>query len=1229
MDRLTPLISKFQTHVVPLAQNTRAFFEPKFNRIHIPKNAPIRNYLTLTATVGLISGVALAILRTFQYNFDKTGLKEYSITAALKDIAGCTVFPGAGFVWRSMFGISKTVSLSALEHAVITAQTSNTHVDWRIAGLSFAKATPEDIAKTRLLLKGHRTNLDHLPVDMLALFFPQALSEWVSRSKSGEPVEWANLGQFKLEVYRDNVIRGFDFRAAADAAILADSSLEDADPKKARAKDRLDDLALELEVLLEGLPQSNESKELRNLNAALKIVEERRAADETDIYNNKERVYKEWSLFFSKAQLKDLSKDHLEVTNLAGETVLRLIAAKNPEVLLEYFKAGKVDHDLHNPVGKPTLLAIVLASADLSKDQTRLLIDAILAGVPGEDENKVSVYIDISLPDILANLQDRVIAGGRKDLSTKPTEDQLELAEQAANLLEFLRQKKTVNSIEAPPIDLTNFSHLRAATLEYELTQSKEPNILEQCGDLENAPWLASEVQRISSSDPAYDFYVLETKLQKSLQNAEAVKDLSKEGLEAYHQEKKLRFARQAKQKLVELNIDADILQNFRNLPTAMITLNQHCATLNKQLQTFLTEDEPADLPALKSIADLDTESTDRLADLLNKGAWQQDKNIKAAFVKAFATNTKWNASIEANVQLVRTKFAVCKTELKLLDSNPHRSAYLLDAKYQIAKNINPQEQPDQAKKAWKELVDFIIASPAEVCKGLPDEFVTEMPVDQVASLFASGKHADAILTYKKDVIVTASAMEKQLKAYDPDQQRVISSALDFMLPKAKRKLSPTQAEEIFLNVVNHTPAERSVLTTRLQQTLEGLGTKGSPEVRKLVLDKHSEPLQFWNDRYNDTNDTVQKNAIAGTVADILQLLRDYSELDLTNVKCYCPELVKVWHDWTRKPQELIYEGNWNQLFPVLNRIKDKKERDAAIRTIELPDRFDKANISSEAFLQLFSIGVFKGKTRDDGKHNITNTIVNSPHLLASNAVIAALTAAANQPLWVQGTLQGTSAIQQLAVGNKWEQLSMILGGLAKPTLTTAAASIPLPEKLENITAGVLAGLLSHDVFKGKTTTDGKNIIRLIIDAVGDNVFELNDILKTWITDDAQIPLYLIKDAIGDEKAHRSPIQRLFEDFHIDLLSNVLLKIPANKLKEAVAAIGEIRTIMNPDLYQARLTRLLVIYEDMLQKGLQAEVPDQIKKILTLLEFSHENVAGKDFPKLHALLAPEAPETED
>ena len=58
MDRLPPFISKFQTQVVSLAQNTRAYFEPSFNRIHIPKNALIRNYLTLAATVGLISGIS-------------------------------------------------------------------------------------------------------------------------------------------------------------------------------------------------------------------------------------------------------------------------------------------------------------------------------------------------------------------------------------------------------------------------------------------------------------------------------------------------------------------------------------------------------------------------------------------------------------------------------------------------------------------------------------------------------------------------------------------------------------------------------------------------------------------------------------------------------------------------------------------------------------------------------------------------------------------------------------------------------------------------------------------------------------------------------------------------------------------------------------------------------------------------------------------------------------------
>lgn len=1213
MDRLPPFISKFQTQVVSLAQNTRAYFEPSFNRIHIPKNALIRNYLTLAATVGLISGIALAIGRTFQYNLDKTGRKEYSFTAALKDLAGCTVFPGAGFVWRKMFGISKAVSFSALEQAAITAQTSKTLANWTITGHSFATATPEDIAKTRILLKGHHTNLDHLPVDMLALFFPQALSEWVSRSESAEPIEWANLGSFNLKLHRDDVIRGFDFRAAADAAILADDSLNEADPKKAQAKDRLDDLALELEVLLGELPRSNAGKELSNLNAALKIVEERRHADNIDVNNRVERVYKEWSLFTAN-QLENLSKMHLEQTDPAGETVLRLIAAKYLDVLPEYFKYGKVDHTLHNPMGKPTLLAIVLANADLSKDQ-RGLIDTILEGVPGEEDNKVSLYIDLSLPDILTNLQNRIIAAGRKDLSTEPTNDQLELAGKADDLLDVLHRMKKVGRIEAPAIDLANFSHLNVAILEQKFAQSQKPALLEQCRALPNAPWLASEAERISTSDPAYVFHVLENRYQAFLESSDP-EGLSDDDLQAYRAKEERRFARQAEQKLNELGKNAVDLNDYSNLQTAVGSLHNHCENLNGQLQAFLRTDSPADLPALESISDLSEDFINGLSRLLEKEAWQQNKDVKSAFVKAFATATKWNRSIEENVQLVRTKFAECRTELKLLDSNPHRSAYLLKTKYQAAINVADEADP---KQTWQELVNFIKASPAEVCKDLPDECITEMPVDQVASLFASGKHADAILTYKKEAIVMASALKEQLSAYDQDQQRVISSALDFMLPKAKGKLSPDQANEIFTNVVNNTPTERSVLTTRIQQTLEGLGTKGSPEVRTFVLNNYLGMLQYWEGKYTNSKDTVQKNAIAGTVADILNLLRDYSELDLRKAEGACPELAKVWLNWTRTPQELINERNWNQLYPVIMKIKDKKERDAAIRAIELPKRFDEANMSPEAFLQLFNMGVFKGKTRDNCRHNITNTIANSGHLLASDAVIAALTAPANQPLWVQGT----SAIEQLAASNEWKRLSLILGRLDKKTLTTAAASIPLPEKLENITAEVLAALLSHDVFKGKTTSDDRNIVSLIIEELHQKRLEWTNEIWKYLLDGAQIPLYLKPGGAQDSRS--SPIQVLFlHEFWKKFLPQVLLKMSVEQLKIAAEAIDDIMVSMDPATAQNHINSLFKQYQSDLDASRDLE--NKVKEVLNTLDIIHTDIDADAYPLVYKLLAPPASE---
>ena len=358
MDNLAPVLSGLKTYAVPLVQRARQSLEPAFKALHIPNNPYLRSYLTAVVFVGVITGVGLVIGRSI--NYDKTRLSDYGIKAKLKDFAACTILPGVGWVWRKLYGHPyKSADESSIVKAAIIALTGPTDktktaeeketeakAAWKNLLGQSVNATAEQIKAVKATLKGNRTNYDHLPVEVIARFFPETLKEWIESTADNiifddengtKPFKWSNLGDF-TDNHLTLIYDGFAAAAKADAEIVNTDvqKIKATDPRRLAAKERLDDLALQLKAIVQATGRGLQDLEFGDdskhpLATAVRVLGERHIQDGKDFAKNgtadeSKRVFKEWETVgdlrtLSPAQLKD-AKDK------QGETFLRLIAAK-------------------------------------------------------------------------------------------------------------------------------------------------------------------------------------------------------------------------------------------------------------------------------------------------------------------------------------------------------------------------------------------------------------------------------------------------------------------------------------------------------------------------------------------------------------------------------------------------------------------------------------------------------------------------------------------------------------------------------------------------------------------------------------------------------------------------------------------------------------------------------------------------------------------------------------
>lgn len=1130
MDNLAPVLSGIKTYAVPLVQRARQSLEPAFNRIRIPNNPHLRNYLTAVVFIGTITGLGLVLARMYTQSRDKTGLSDYGVTAKIKDFASCTVLPGAGWVWRMMLGhpyktAEDTTVVKAALKALSTSKADEKAYEeaWKeVAGLS-ADAPEEQLKAVKASLKPKdRVNYDHLPVQIIAQFFPEVLSKWTKNaSDAREKWKWINLGEFDPDEHLDMIYEGFGNAAKTDANLY--HTLKNNDPRKAAAEKRLDNLALQLEAVVPGsrledlklqLDDDPNSNSRDPLSTAIAITLARRKKDMNDFDNNRTaqesvRIFKEWETI---GDLNTLSANQLKAKNEQGETFLRLMAAKGHHSFQNVLNAvAGVTLADHEPKGqpKPTLLALaIMGLKDINEapSVTGLILEKLMTG---KAEQEVHAYINKSRADILANFEKRVVEV-RKDKSAELTHEQIVLLINIRDFLKYLAISLAKVGEEPKAIKLEGQAiiNLNAALKDYETVEViKDANATQMLAlrsslNANTPTWVKRGVEdffadRYQSENLAIlDYeYLLTPKQSEPF--------LPPEDLPA------------AKQR--ELILQAETYINLNNLYkvsepylfTAAQALKTDREERDKNLTNYLNGVEGT---VLAPITDLVGVSKDDLKRLLEKPEWAPNEDDKKAFVKAFAAAKTWKQAREELVVLAKAKCDVPEFDT-LLNRNAARFKFRFDEAYKAATAYSLQ--PAEVLKAWKNVVDVITSSPSNLWEPVQKVFANEkfanMPVVELKTLLAS-PDAHVILANGNHVSIMeiASEQEQQLRAYDNIQEESKESSFDVLIPGVKLRVLP--ARHILNNVVEYTPLYSKKLVARVKGVLEAVGTKGSPEVRKLIWTQVDTLMKAFSDGFSNEPNPGNKIAIANTAASMLKLLREYFDLNLPYMGT---DLAQHWIDCKRAPAKWSAEGNWDLAWASLLQVE--KDFAAAVDAIDLPDDISQLN------------------------------------------------------------------------------------------------------------AVTVEGLLKKNVWVTKTTGDGKNIVRLIVEALVNNRINGNDeawsnVLNLTMTSDRLKDQYFVEDTNG-EKADRLTSVQILGANNNPLLAQLLIKLNESQLKKAFVMIESKVSVSDADLYAFKQT-LINHYGPVLAKN--ADLGPRIKAILDKVGIKQENVNPDQSDPLFQLLAPAA-----
>ncbi len=1216
-NQLTSAAQFVRARLSPLSQSASDLLQPTLERLRVPNNCYLRGYAVFATAVQLPLSFALVVCRTIKHHYDTSSLTAYSWKAAAKDLVLGTLVPG-GVLLRWMQGIQNVAGeQSHLEQQAVKALTEETEASWTNLLLSLENASPEDLQATSTYLSANRTNFDTFPVAILAAFLPEKLQEW---KKPSEQVQWANLGVFS-EHHHQAIYRGFNARAAVDANILNDRPMPSTEASKAAARTRLDDLALQLEQLLDVLPEEI-GAELPHLRAAVDLVKNRRIEERQELAallkvleEDAEttiaapRSLKEWDnpdfintkdfekLVLAELQgtlahivaaskklyyqdlLNSLPAPQLKTANAEGQTLVRVMAAngyalENPHIVLD-------DHEF---VGAPTLLALAIhGSTDLENYES--VIQSVVRLVHTEtDRFALRRYIDASLPTILSDLEKAVRKKHErnKDQSKVRKKAELKLAKYAEALLSSLSKLREEGDVYG--ISLNKYKSLKAAVCEVRLqTLCKDKNWKEAlpfaieadaatraryglAGNLSNLT-----ADQLQATFKLHNLELLKQRLCKAdggavlavLEHFEAelvpVAPEEGSGVSVWvDSTTQLAEAREAEALLFTLGTNLEIdLRGYPNLKAARDQLFQTRQTEAQNIAQALADlrSDPISSAKARALAvpeNLNMAAAD-LQLLIQHGAWQADRTQQLAFLALLEKVTDWHAEHEALVNApdgFKANFACTDADLRA----PARLAFLFTDAFQKAAQIEDQKSAP-AKTAWDEVSKLVTAKHHKLLIGalplLDAETVLAAPAWQLRDLIRAGlwndvkcvdQHGNNLLhllagapDWNQDYtgivhhlsgvqgagafLTTSNDEGKQpfaISAKNGKQLSKNSSALDVMLPLLKGKLTQAQARQLVNAIVKQTPsALYTSLHKRLEATFATVGETGSVAIRQLVLDMYGKMLDFYQEAFNAEEDKYARYNIALTAAGAVRVLRASSELKLPDIETKYGKLSSYWQGWQRQAIEIAAAGDWEQLGMALSNLSPS-ERQKAINAIELPGSL--SDVNPEILLTLLNLGVFKGKTNNQGQ-NITGLLTEADLTAAVYLpIVDLLTTKENQALWLArdqkaGEADSPTAIQQLLTGGKGNVLGLVLGKLSQANRRKALNFVGLNVDQAELVAAFLE-LVSKNIFDVPLdSVSGETILHRAVARHPGNDPVFDAFIRAVYTHEPR--LFLAKDAQG------------------------------------------------------------------------------------------------------------------
>ncbi len=292
-------------------------------------------------------------------------------------------------------------------------------------------------------------------------------------------------------------------------------------------------------------------------------------------------------------------------------------------------------------------------------------------------------------------------------------------------------------------------------------------------------------------------------------------------------------------------------------------------------------------------------------------------------------------------------------------------------------------------------------------------------------------------------------------------------------------------------------------------------GQRGGHETRGLVYRHYENLLKAHDSAFQTGKSDYQKSLYAEAAANVLKDLRAISGGMHLKPEVDFPLLHSYWQECKKEPQALLNESKWAQALTALTNLAPA-ERVRVVQALRLPDNL--AGMEPAVFLELIKMQGFS-RTQTNGNGNITGMVAANPNL-QDKSVLNALTEGINQNLWMVNVNNGPSAFQRLATGKHWICLNSVLKKLPAALKQVAVDSIELTVEAAEILPITLRALLKNGLFGNKTTAEGKNIIRLRVDAK-----KLNGLLVTFLTTASYRNLWSAQD--NSEGGYRTAFQHL------------------------------------------------------------------------------------------------------